>query len=87
MLAGTDVGGQWDIPGFALHRDFDLLAGAGLSPLKVLQMTTLEPAIFLRRESTMGTVALARTPTWCCLVPIQSRACRTCTRSPRWFAR
>lgn len=59
MLAGSDSGGSaaWTIPGFSLHQEFDLLAEAGLSPLEILQMTTLNGAEFLGRESSMGTVA------------------------------
>ena len=57
MLAGSDYGGGWVIPGISLHQEFDLLAAAGLSPLRVLQMTTLNGARFLKREATMGTVA------------------------------
>jgi Amidohydrolase family len=56
MMAGTDFGGQWIVPGHSLHREFDLLAGAGLTPLSILQMTTLNPAIYLGREADMGTV-------------------------------
>ena len=60
MISGTDTPGQWDVAGVALHRDFDLLQDDGLSPLKILQMTTLNPAIFLGRQSTMGTVEVGR---------------------------
>lgn len=60
MLAGTDLGGQWLVPGVSLHQEFDLLAEAGISPLRVLQMTTLDGARFLGRESTMGRVAVGR---------------------------
>ena len=56
MMTGTDFGGGWVIPGVSLHQEFDLLEQAGLTPLRVLQMTTLRGAEFLRRESTMGTV-------------------------------
>ncbi len=56
MLAGSD-GGIWLVPGFTLHQEFDLLAQAGLSPLKLLQMTTLNGARFLSREGSMGSVA------------------------------
>jgi imidazolonepropionase-like amidohydrolase len=57
MLAGSDVGGSgWEIPGFALHQEFDQLAAAGLTPLRVLQMTTINAAEFLGRTDTMGTV-------------------------------
>jgi imidazolonepropionase-like amidohydrolase len=57
MMAGSDVGGSgWEIPGFALHQEFDQLAAAGLTPLRILQMTTINAAEFLGRTDTMGTV-------------------------------
>jgi hypothetical protein len=57
MMAGDDLGGIWVVPGFGLHQEFDLLAQAGLTPLEILQMTTLNGAKFLHREKTMGSVA------------------------------
>jgi imidazolonepropionase-like amidohydrolase len=62
MLAGTDSGGSagWCLPGFALHAEFDLLEQAGISPLHVLQMTTLNGAVFMGREATMGTVEVGK---------------------------
>jgi Imidazolonepropionase and related amidohydrolases len=58
MLAGSDTAviANWCIPGFSLHQEFALLAASGLSPLEILQMTTLNGAQFLGREATMGTV-------------------------------
>lgn len=56
MLAGSDFGGMWLVPGFSLHQEFDLLAQAGLTPLKILQMTTLDGAKLLGRESRSGSV-------------------------------
>ncbi len=56
MMTGTDFGGGWVVPGVSLHQEFDLLEKAGLKPLRILQMTTLNGAEFLKRESTMGTV-------------------------------
>jgi imidazolonepropionase-like amidohydrolase len=57
MMAGSDVGGSgWEIPGFALHQEFDQLATAGLTPLRILQMATINAADFLGRTSTMGTL-------------------------------
>lgn len=61
MLAGTDFGGQWIVPGASLHQEFDLLSQAGLSPLRILQMTTLNGARFLGREARMGTVEVGKT--------------------------
>jgi hypothetical protein len=57
MMTGDDAcGAIWVVPGFALHQEFDELAKAGVSPLHILQDTTLRPAEFLGRTATMGTV-------------------------------
>ena len=58
MMAGTDGGGQ--VPGQSLHQEFDELARAGLSPLKILQMTTLNPAEFLGHVSIMGSIEVGK---------------------------
>ena len=62
MMAGSDAGqaSTWTIPGFGLHEDFHELAASGLSPLDILQMTTLNPAEFLNRQSTMGSVDVGK---------------------------
>lgn len=57
MLAGSDVSGGWEVGGFSLHQEFDELARAGLSPLRILQMTTSNAADFLGRADRMGAVA------------------------------
>lgn len=57
MLAGSDFGGGWLVPGFSLHDEFDLLGQAGLTPLQVLQSATLNGARYLDRVDSMGTVA------------------------------
>lgn len=60
MMAGSDLAGGFVVAGFGLHEEFDLLEQAGLSPLEVLQMTTLDGARFLAREATMGSVAVGK---------------------------
>ena len=61
MLAGSDVSGAaWEVPGFSLHQEFDELAKAGLSPLRVLQTTTLNGAEFLGTTATMGSVEVGK---------------------------
>ena len=57
MLAGSDLGGIWVVPGFSLHQEFRELAAGGLSPLQVLQATTLNGARFLGRQAALGRVA------------------------------
>ncbi len=56
ILAGDDFGGGWVVAGFGLHQEFRELAAAGLTPLEVLQATTLNGAEFMGRTATMGTV-------------------------------
>jgi len=58
MMVGTDGGGQ--APGQSIHQEFDELAKAGLSPFKIVQMTTLYPAEFLGRTATMGSIEVGR---------------------------
>lgn len=55
LLAGSDYGGQWLVAGFSLHQEFAELAKAGLTPLQILQATTLNAGQFLNRE--IGQVA------------------------------
>jgi imidazolonepropionase-like amidohydrolase len=58
MMVGTDGGGQ--APGQSIHQEFDELAKAALSPLKILQMTTLYTAEFLGRTATMGSIEVGK---------------------------
>lgn len=61
MLVGTDSSGAvWVVPGAALHDEIDLLAEAGIAPLRLLQMLTLDAAEFLGATGTMGTVRTGR---------------------------
>jgi imidazolonepropionase-like amidohydrolase len=61
MLAGSDAcGAAWEVPGIALHQEFDELARAGLSPLRILQMTTRDAADFLNAADDMGSVSAGK---------------------------
>ncbi|MEO3801142.1 amidohydrolase family protein [Nonomuraea sp. B1E8] len=60
VLAGTDAVTPGLFPGFALHDELELLVGSGLSTMRALQAATLEPARFLGRERTSGTVEPGR---------------------------
>lgn len=61
MLTGTDVtGAAWVVPGVSLHEEFDELAAAGLAPLRIPRMATLNGAEFLRRTDTMGSVEVGK---------------------------
>ena len=56
MLAGSDLGGVWLVPGHSLHQEFHELAACGLTPLDILQLTTLRGAEFAGRPHDLGTV-------------------------------
>ena len=75
--AGTD-GGIGNIPGFSLHKEFRELAAAGLSPLEVLQATTLNGSEYLNRQSSMGSVDVGKkTPIWSSSTAIRRWTSRT----------
>lgn len=59
LLSGTDADGAgWVIPGLGIHDEFDLLAHAGLAPLRILQMATSDAARFFDRTDRAGRVAV-----------------------------
>jgi imidazolonepropionase-like amidohydrolase len=61
ILAGTDSAAPYVIPGFALHQELELLVQAGLSPMQALQGATKNPAEFLGKSKTQGTVEVGKT--------------------------
>ena len=48
------------VPGFCLHDELEWMTRAGLSPIQALQTATVNPAAFLARETTQGTVAAGK---------------------------
>lgn len=54
MMTGTD--GSPGRVGVRMHGEFDELHAAGLAPLKILQMATINPAIFLGQADQWGAV-------------------------------
>jgi imidazolonepropionase-like amidohydrolase len=56
ILAGTDTGAFFAVPGFSLHDELEELVKAGLSPIEALRTATLNPAIFLHKEKASGAI-------------------------------
>jgi imidazolonepropionase-like amidohydrolase len=56
LLAGTDTAYGYPVAGFALHDELALFVQAGLTPLEALQTATINPAMFLGLEKSLGTV-------------------------------
>lgn len=61
LLAGTDVGNWWVMPGFGLHGELRaFVRDVGLTPLQALRSATLGPAEFLGATDSLGTVAAGK---------------------------
>ncbi|HZX06837.1 amidohydrolase family protein [Kribbella sp.] len=56
IMAGTDTGTPYSVPGFALHDELEHLVGAGATPRQALYAATVEPARFLGRTADLGSV-------------------------------
>ncbi len=58
VVPSTDVGAApMQVPGFALHRELELLVRSGISNSDVLQGATRVAATTLRRDAELGTIA------------------------------
>jgi amidohydrolase family protein len=56
LLAGTDVGVPFQVPGISLHVELERLVEAGLTPLAALRAATLNPATILGMSDSLGTI-------------------------------
>lgn len=54
IMAGTDTGDPYTIPGVTLHRELELLVRAGLTPMQALETATTIPARFLGWNESVG---------------------------------
>lgn len=60
MMAGTDLGNSFVLPGFNLHDELALFVQAGLTPGEALKTATYNPAKFLGMLDRLGTVEKAK---------------------------
>jgi imidazolonepropionase-like amidohydrolase len=56
LLAGCDG----LVPGFCIHDELEWLTKAGLTPAEALRTATINPARFLGRDGTTGTIAVGK---------------------------
>ncbi len=56
LLAATDVGVPFQVPGISLHVELERLVEAGLTPLAALQTATVNPVRVLGMADSLGTV-------------------------------
>lgn len=56
ILAGTDVGNSFLVPGYHLHTELELMVEAGMTPLNALRSATVVPAEILAPDEMTGRV-------------------------------
>jgi imidazolonepropionase-like amidohydrolase len=56
ILLGSDAPQLFSVPGFSLMREMQVMAKAGMSPYKILESGTRNPAAYLKAEKDFGTV-------------------------------
>ena len=61
LMAGSDpVGLFGSVPGFADHREIELLVEGGFTPVQAIRIATLNGAIFLGRQDHIGSIAVGK---------------------------
>ncbi len=61
LIAGCDPTGNGGvIPGFSDHREIELLVEAGFSPTEAIKVSTLNGAMYLGRDKTIGSVEVGK---------------------------
>jgi imidazolonepropionase-like amidohydrolase len=56
LLLGSDSPQVFNVPGFSLHHELEMLIDAGLSPYEALRAGTFQPAVYFGEEGKFGTV-------------------------------
>lgn len=56
LLAGTDTGFPFVLPGFGLHQELLYLVAAGLTPMEALRTATINPADFFGKAHKLGSI-------------------------------
>jgi imidazolonepropionase-like amidohydrolase len=56
ILAGTDSPQQFDVPGYALHRELLAMKAAGMSTFDVLKSATVNAGEYFKKQDGFGTI-------------------------------
>jgi imidazolonepropionase-like amidohydrolase len=57
FLLGSDAPQMWNVPGFSIHRELQVMVAAGLTPYDALRSGTANVATHFKTNATAGTVA------------------------------
>ena len=56
LLLGSDAPQIFNVPGFSIHRELELMVASGLTPFEALQTGTVNPARFFNAADRVGTI-------------------------------
>jgi hypothetical protein len=56
FMVGTDLSGAYVFAGSSLHHELELYVQAGFTPMEALQAATRNPAVFLGKLKSLGTI-------------------------------
>lgn len=57
LLLGSDAPQWWNVPGFSVRRELQLISESGLTPYQALRTGTVAPAEYLGEDDRWGTIA------------------------------
>jgi hypothetical protein len=60
FLLGSDAPQWWNVPGFSVHRELQVIVAAGLTPYEALRTGTANVAAYFGTSDTAGTIARGR---------------------------
>ena len=60
IALGTDTGNPYVFPGYAVHRELELLVRAGLTPTEALQAATRRAAEMMRADRAFGSIEVGK---------------------------
>jgi len=58
ILFGTDSPQLFNVPGFSIHREIGLMAGAGMAPCEILRSATKNVGEYFRDKDKFGTITV-----------------------------
>lgn len=56
MVLGTDAGNDFNFYGYSLHEEMQLMSMGGIEPLDIIKMGTLNAAIMMHAEDSLGSI-------------------------------
>jgi len=60
MVLGTDVGDEFNLLGYSLHEEMQILEEGGMDPLDIIKMGTLNAANMMHAQDSLGSIEVGK---------------------------